>query len=520
MTNKIIVMGGSFNPPTIAHLKLMQSAIAQLSTGASLEVIRGIFVPSSDAYVRRKMGKKPTEADHTVLPEKMRLDMLKSFHELDHNLFVDDRELGTENVKGHTVDTLCAIQQENPDVQVYFIFGGDKVEGLPRWGSYEPLVTQFKVIIFGRDGLDAKQAIQSISELAKYSDSFVVLQQPVGLEGISSTAVREKLRRNDRADDMLTPDVYAMLLAYQKQKEHTILCFQGEDRFLSNFYPCRMLWKGVFYQSIEAAFQSAKCKTREERRAFTYLSPEDAKRKGRRIDLRPDWEDVKDGIMEEIVRLKFFKSESLAQRLLETGDAELIEGNTWGDMYWGVDLHTMQGQNKLGKILMKIRDELRNRWHTTVFIYSREEAQRLLQEDLFPDHAAVISFFDPLQPGKKPSEPEMDYSATLAPVFYVGARDIDRSVWEGEGNTYASYFPEADQLAEFIDQSLAAGFRLVCQCEYGQSRSAACAAAILQFYCGTGIEIFSDYRYYPNQMIYHKVFDALQNRKNRARDTM
>ena len=95
---KIIVMGGSFNPPTLAHLKLIQSAIAQLSTGDLFEDIRGIFVPSSDAYVRRKMNKKPEEADRTVLPEKMRLDMLKSFHEIDHNLFVDDRELGTENV--------------------------------------------------------------------------------------------------------------------------------------------------------------------------------------------------------------------------------------------------------------------------------------------------------------------------------------------------------------------------------------------------------------------------------------
>ena len=75
-SKKIIVMGGSFNPPTMAHLKLMQSAIAQLSTGTPFEDIRGIFVPSSDAYVRRKMGKKSEEADHTVLSEKLRYDML------------------------------------------------------------------------------------------------------------------------------------------------------------------------------------------------------------------------------------------------------------------------------------------------------------------------------------------------------------------------------------------------------------------------------------------------------------
>lgn len=98
-TSKIIVMGGSFNPPTIAHLKLMQSAIEQLSTGDAHEDIRGIFVPSGDAYVCRKMSKKSSEANHTVLSEKTRLDMLKSFCEIDHALDVDDRELGTENVK-------------------------------------------------------------------------------------------------------------------------------------------------------------------------------------------------------------------------------------------------------------------------------------------------------------------------------------------------------------------------------------------------------------------------------------
>lgn len=358
---KIIVMGGSFNPPTVAHLKLMQSAIAQLSTGDFFEEIRGVFVPSSDAYVRRKMDKKPEEADHTVFPEELRLDMLKSFHELDHDLFVDDRELGTENVKGHTVDTLCAIQKENPNAHVYFIFGGDKLEGLPRWRSYEPMVTQFKVIIFGRDGLDAKQVIHSIPALAQYSDSFVVLQQPEGLDGISSTAVREKIRKNERVDDMLTPDVYTMLLAERKKKDNTILCFQGDYHFLSNFHCAQFSWDfWPYWDSAEAAFQSAKCTSDEERRKFTELSvsPAEAKRMGRQVQLRPDWEQVKDGIMEEIVHAKFFQIEPLAKKLMATGSVELIEGNTWGDTYWGVNLHTMQGQNKLGKILMRIRDEL------------------------------------------------------------------------------------------------------------------------------------------------------------------
>lgn len=88
----IIVMGGSFNPPTVAHLKLMQAALDQLpkSGGAGN---RGIFVPSSDAYVTRKMGKQADDGDKTVLPEKLRLEMLKTFEQHDPRITVDSREL-------------------------------------------------------------------------------------------------------------------------------------------------------------------------------------------------------------------------------------------------------------------------------------------------------------------------------------------------------------------------------------------------------------------------------------------
>ena len=131
---------------------------------------------------------------------------------------------------------------------------------------------------------------------------------------------------------------------------------RGEFRFLNNFYEAEFDWDfWPCWTSAEAAFQSAKCRTREERERFTRLMPAEAKRLGRRVDLRSDWEQVKDGIMESIVREKFFQIEPLARKLKATGNAELIEGNTWGDTYWGVDLHTMQGQNKLGKILMKVR---------------------------------------------------------------------------------------------------------------------------------------------------------------------
>lgn len=134
--------------------------------------------------------------------------------------------------------------------------------------------------------------------------------------------------------------------------------FRGEYAFLSNFWEVPVTYKGLTYGSNEAAFQAQKCMTEEEKVEFTQLRPSDSKKLGRRVQLRPDWEEVKVSIMEEIVRAKFTQNEALKQLLLETGDAYLEEGNTWNDTCWGVHLKTGQGQNHLGKILMKVRAEL------------------------------------------------------------------------------------------------------------------------------------------------------------------
>ena len=79
------------------------------------------------------------------------------------------------------------------------------------------------------------------------------------------------------------------------------------------------------------------------------------------VNLRPDWEDVKVQVMEDIVRAKFTQNPYLGDWLFNTGDSELIEGNNWGDTTWGVDIKTKKGKNLLGKILMKIRDELKGK---------------------------------------------------------------------------------------------------------------------------------------------------------------
>jgi len=135
-------------------------------------------------------------------------------------------------------------------------------------------------------------------------------------------------------------------------------CFRGAYGFLSNFYHAPVTWEGLTYLNSEAAFQAAKVLSDEERAAFLYLDPARAKRMGRRVTLRADWEQVKVGIMEEIVRAKFTQNPELGALLAATGDAQLVEGNTWGDTYWGVDSRNGKGSNHLGKILMKVRAEL------------------------------------------------------------------------------------------------------------------------------------------------------------------
>lgn len=127
--------------------------------------------------------------------------------------------------------------------------------------------------------------------------------------------------------------------------------FQGEYRWLSNFYHSPLEYEGIPYLSVEAAFQAQKQPERAP--SFINLNPSEAKRLGRQVNLRPDWEEVKDRIMYEIVKEKF-RNYDLAMKLLATGDQELEEGNTWGDTYWGVCKNG--GQNKLGKILMQVRD--------------------------------------------------------------------------------------------------------------------------------------------------------------------
>lgn len=131
--------------------------------------------------------------------------------------------------------------------------------------------------------------------------------------------------------------------------------FQGEYRWLSNFWPCPIIYDGMVFNSVEAAYQAAKAESDEVRREFECLSAKEAKKKGQTIEIRPNWNEVKDKTMYEICRNKFDQNPELKEKLLATGETKLIEGNDWGDTYWGVC--NGEGKNMLGKTLMRLRSE-------------------------------------------------------------------------------------------------------------------------------------------------------------------
>ena len=137
--------------------------------------------------------------------------------------------------------------------------------------------------------------------------------------------------------------------------------FRGEYEFLSNFSPSLVVVDGEIYATIEHAFQAAKTddptlKTNIRNAA----TPKEAKRLGRSVQLIKDWDQRRLDVMASLVNQKFDTHLDLKIKLLLTGDAELVEGNTWKDRYWGVTQDGV-GENHLGKILMRTRDSLRAR---------------------------------------------------------------------------------------------------------------------------------------------------------------
>lgn len=136
--------------------------------------------------------------------------------------------------------------------------------------------------------------------------------------------------------------------------------FQGEYRWLSNFWPARVELDGMTYPSVEHAYMAAKSPAPEWRHfCASTAHPGVVKRASRDIVLVQGWDGLKISVMAALLRQKF-ATEPMRSKLIATGSAHLQEGNRWGDRFWGVDLRLdpPRGQNVLGQLLMQIRSEL------------------------------------------------------------------------------------------------------------------------------------------------------------------
>ena len=141
----------------------------------------------------------------------------------------------------------------------------------------------------------------------------------------------------------------------------SITQFRGSYHFLSNFYTCAITYKEKIYPSAEHLYQALKTKDEASRTIIRQAKTSQlAKKLGRDVCLRENWEQIKDNLMYMVVRLKFLQTPLLQKLLLDTKEQSLTEGNYWCDNYWGncscYRCKQIKGKNKLGKILMTIRE--------------------------------------------------------------------------------------------------------------------------------------------------------------------
>jgi ribA/ribD-fused uncharacterized protein len=142
-----------------------------------------------------------------------------------------------------------------------------------------------------------------------------------------------------------------------------IIEFKDEFSFLSNFHPCTVVIGLMKFPSSEHAFMSFKNDSDEWKKECQRfdLTPGQIKKKGRKIDLVNDWEDIKIESMRTALMSKFRQNKDLKEKLLNTGNQNLVEGNWWGDIVWGVCLKSNPniGENHLGRLLMEVRSLLK-----------------------------------------------------------------------------------------------------------------------------------------------------------------
>ena len=203
---KIVVMGGSFNPPTIAHLKMMQASLDQL------DAEKGFFVPTADKSLRRKMRRAGFPEE--VLPEETRMEMLRAMAEEDSRLDVTDVEFQHPK-HWYAQETMGYIQEQYPEAELYFLIGSDNLENYARAFRLVEFLEKYRYAVVDRGDGDLDAILREIPAAWERRDRFCYITAPEGILNISSTLIREKLRREESGvEKLLHPKAMEIMQTY------------------------------------------------------------------------------------------------------------------------------------------------------------------------------------------------------------------------------------------------------------------------------------------------------------------
>lgn len=275
-----------------------------------------------------------------------------------------------------------------------------------------------------------------------------------------------------------------------------ISSFSGKHEFLSNFSPCSVWMEGVEYSSVEHAYQAAKTTDKTWREKIRLEpSPAKAKRIGRKVPLRPDWDVHRLAVMEALLWQKFL-IEPFRTLLLGTGTETLVEGNTWGDRFWGV---CGEGENHLGRILMKIRQAL-SPLHPPDYTMFEGFAIGDIMSRIVWRFSAVVSILTTEARTDRPWSAELTSHSPQLPPWVpclvvdladgearnkkpVRREDSEGYLW-GEGEEFLGHRLDRDfseilpSLWRFVDPYVVRG-PVLFHCGQGRSRSVTAGAAYL-----------------------------------------
>ena len=182
--NSIAIFGGSFNPPTIAHINLAKQILDKMK---NIEKI--IFVPVSTKY--NKQG---------LAPDEDRLELLKTICQDHPNMEVSSLELNSPR-QLYTIETLKIMQKQNPDKTIYFIVGTDNLKELETWHAANEILQQFKIIVLERDNDIMEKIISNSLFLKQYRESFIKLN--FNKIKLSSSYIRQKVQMGEEIKELV-----------------------------------------------------------------------------------------------------------------------------------------------------------------------------------------------------------------------------------------------------------------------------------------------------------------------------